>query len=186
MTAIAPNANAAAAAQFSGVNYSGALTPDALLIYCQSRLSGFDTQMQDEFKKQDAYNTATAALNDAQKALQSNPTGISPEAGQAVLADYQKAIDALPDGDEKGKIQTLKDQFDSELKTDPPGATADQAKWYADQAGDYSKELGSSAELDMMTLQSMMSQRQTAVQMCTNMLGALGDTTKGIAEKVGS
>lgn len=39
---------------------------------------------------------------------------------------------------------------------------------------------GGSSEMNMISLQSMMSQRQLVIQLSTNMLRAINDSTKGI------
>jgi hypothetical protein len=45
--------------------------------------------------------------------------------------------------------------------------------------------LNSGSELQMIQLQSLMSQRQTAIELCTNLVQSLGDTTEKIAENIG-
>jgi hypothetical protein len=45
--------------------------------------------------------------------------------------------------------------------------------------------LNSGAELQMIQLQSIMSQRQTAIQITTNLVQALGDQLNKIADNVG-
>ncbi len=47
------------------------------------------------------------------------------------------------------------------------------------------KDLNSSTELSMINLQSLMSQRQEAIQLCTNLVQSLGDQVNKIAENVG-
>lgn len=46
-------------------------------------------------------------------------------------------------------------------------------------------DLNSGAELQMIGLQSLMSQRQTAVQLTTNLVQALGDQANKIAQNIG-
>jgi hypothetical protein len=47
------------------------------------------------------------------------------------------------------------------------------------------KDIESSAQLDMIRLQSIMSARQTAIQLSTNLVAALGESTKAIVSNIG-
>lgn len=47
------------------------------------------------------------------------------------------------------------------------------------------KDQNSSTELSMINLQSLMSQRQEAIQLCTNLVQSLGDQVNKVAENVG-
>ena len=46
-------------------------------------------------------------------------------------------------------------------------------------------DLNSDSEMTMITLQSLMSQRQTAVQLTTNLVQSLGDQQNSIAKNIG-
>ena len=46
-------------------------------------------------------------------------------------------------------------------------------------------DINSAAELSMIGLQSLMSQRQEAIQLCTNLVQSMGDQCNKIAENVG-
>lgn len=47
------------------------------------------------------------------------------------------------------------------------------------------KDIGSGAQMDMINLQSLMSNRQTAVQLSTNLIQALSDSADAIAHNIG-
>lgn len=47
------------------------------------------------------------------------------------------------------------------------------------------KDLESASQMDMIRLQSLMSSRQTAIQLATNMISALGESSKAIAANIG-
>jgi len=55
----------------------------------------------------------------------------------------------------------------------------------ADAIGSIQKDLNSGTELSMINLQSLMSQRQSSVQMVTNMVQALGDQMNKITSNIG-
>ena len=48
-----------------------------------------------------------------------------------------------------------------------------------------SSSVNSSSELEMIQLQSFMSQRQTAIQLTTNLVQSLGDQLNKIADNIG-
>jgi hypothetical protein len=47
------------------------------------------------------------------------------------------------------------------------------------------KDIESASQMDMIHLQSLMSSRQTAIQLATNMISALGESSKAIAANIG-
>ncbi len=55
----------------------------------------------------------------------------------------------------------------------------------SDAVANIQKDLNSGAELSMINLQSLMSQRQQAIQLATNLVQSLGDQCNKIAENVG-
>lgn len=67
---------------------------------------------------------------------------------------------------EKHTVSDIKDLVDGPLKS-------------------LQSDLQRSTELDMIQLQSLMSQRQSAVQMCTNLVQALGDQVNKITANIG-
>jgi len=174
----------------SDINFTGALTPDALMLYCRSRLGDLDDKMDDQFEKQKAYRDGTAALNRAHGLVADGVRagGMSDQQGEAVVNELNLAIEALPDGPQKKDIIAQRDFFTNEMKNDGDAISVDKAacEGYAKSLDNLSKDLGTSAELDMMTLQSLMSQRQTAIQISTNLIQSLGESSKTIAQKIGA
>lgn len=175
------------------MNFS-ALTPDALMTYCESRLRGINEQVNATFARQQQVRTATSSLGKLQEQLAW--LGRAPNDG--IHADdtsnfaktkelYQDAINAMPAGDEKNRLQTEFDRFNS--STSGAGGDMiigrDEAADMAKQVATISKDMSSSAELDMIELQSLMSQRQQALQMCTNMMAGLGQSSQQIAANIG-
>jgi hypothetical protein len=183
----------------TGINYTGALTPDALMLYCASRLKGLDQQMQEQFAKQQTYRAASGAVNKLQARfaeLSANQKGISPSDPQhkAIFDEMESlwndAMAALPpDSPQRAQLQGQRDAYNRSMMAPNGGDWAfskEECASMATSIGTISKDLSSSAELDMIQLQSLMSQRQTAIQMCTNLVSALGETSKTIAQKIGA
>lgn len=180
----------------STINYTGALTPDALMTYCATRLHNLDTEMQTHFQKQQDYRAASAALNDLQGLASSWASGNGfkgstkegNEAWDKLHADFTEVYSHLPpDSKEATAIHALEEDVSNKVMTNLGGKealTKDEAKNFSDRLGSIIKDLSSSAELDMIGLQSLMSQRQTAIQVCTNLIASLGESQKAIAQKV--
>jgi hypothetical protein len=57
-----------------------------------------------------------------------------------------------------------------------------QTMQYLDGVG---KDIDSSAQMDMIRLQSIMSARQTAIQLSTNLIASLSESTKSIVSNIG-
>jgi hypothetical protein len=191
-----------AASSASNINYRGAMTPDALMAYCSSRLKGIDDQMYAQFDKQQAYRNVSAALNKLQAKYSeqaSNGQGVDWYKGDhaktygEIEDDWNAVMAALPtDSPERAALQAQRDKYnDSEVAGNGPEQhqwtfSAQQCTDMATSLGDVSKNISSGAELDMINLQSIMSQRQTAIQLCTNLVSALDESQKATAQKIGS
>jgi len=172
------------------VNVQG-LTGDSLLAYCQSRLGDLDGEINSRignqkaaldrrqaiqaaelvFKKygeagpqnQEEWNACENALTAAQQQLPPGDPGI------AVLAQFRSDIqhqycrDVAPhphypkDGEWKGTIDGLIKMQD---------------------------DIKGSAEIEMLQLQQLMSQRQTSVQLTTNMMSKLDQTQESIVKNI--
>jgi len=188
------------------------LTPDALLAYCQARLDSIDGQVEGSMAEQQLRNGESSAIQTALQKLQQYTSGVNNDSGactatETSLYNLIKSIGATDPGcPELGKLtQTYND-----LVYSGTGATA--ALPYIDEAsyapvpngpeGDNTlgssemqtfisnlqgcaSDLNSGSELQMIQLQSLMSQRQTAIQLTTNLVQSLGDQAEKIAENVG-
>lgn len=180
----------------SGVTYAGGLTPDALMQYCATRLRGIGDQVDDQFEKQEWSREVTGDVNELQQKLVALFERPRPNKEDAILAGdqatkddirfmFDEVIKKFPDGHpQKEALKAQFAQFDGDAKDGGVGGT--QLRAMAEGLQTISKDLSSGAELEMITLQSIMSQRQTAIQICTNLVAALGESSKAIAQKIGS
>jgi len=181
----------------NGINYTGALTPDALMMYCATRLRSLDDQMSEQFAKQHAHRASTSAVNNLQQrihqlsvgkehhALDANCDRVADQAIKAEVEQmFQEALNTLPAGPQKDALEKEFAEWNKTMGDKMLGK--DEATNMAQRLGTISKDLSSSAELDMIQLQSLMSQRQTAIQLCTNLVSALGESAKTIAQKIGA
>ena len=63
--------------------------------------------------------------------------------------------------------------------------SADTVKRFVDNLKGLQTEVNQGSELGMITLQSLMSQRQMAIQLTTNLVQSLGEMTNKIAANIG-
>lgn len=177
-----------------GTGVAGAtfITPDSLLAYCSTRLRNLDDAMQTQFKSQQQGIADSQVVQDIE---------------QQIKDQFQNS-----EKDDKGALKygaNPQDQFFANLKDeaakiqDPTakaaalkaidgyaqtkaGAKFDDIKSSTLDGLDSAKQgLSQGAELGMIGLQSLMSQRQTAVQMTTNLVQAFGESLKSVAGNVG-
>jgi hypothetical protein len=188
------------------------LTPDVLFAYCKSRLTSIDSQVESAFGSQQLRNSETSAIQKALQALQGNSGGVTNDATSCTamekslhdLITQLKATD--PGCPELAKLtQTYNDlvysgtgptsdlpYVDESLyppkHAGPPGdKTIDSTEMqtFISSLQSCASDLNSSSELQMIQLQSLMSQRQTAIQLTSNLVQSLGDQAQKIAENVG-
>lgn len=189
------------------------LTADVLLAYCQSRLQSIDSQARETFQGQQNLNKEQALIGDAQQQLQSLSQGTKSKDDcvkiEQKLEDIIKQIQAVdPHSPVIAKLEQLHDNImgtGSGPYTDsagnphgymtPGGPTTRQdedsdisdyeMKGFIDDLQGVGSDLNSCAELQMIQLQSLMSQRQTAIQLTTNIVQSLGDQLNKVADNIG-
>ncbi|HEX8794713.1 MAG TPA: hypothetical protein VF765_27390 [Polyangiaceae bacterium] len=186
------------------------LTPDALLTYCESRLQGLDSQIQQGIQTQNDANDDQKDLTPVQAALSKYADGChDPSSVKELLAAVQQAISSIESRDPGSPALSGLKQMLSSIQTGqttpspftedmiqrakgmgitidmPDVLSADQIKGLSTTLGQITSSESSSAELNMINLQSLMSQRQTAVELTTNMMQTLNDTLSKVVSNVG-
>jgi hypothetical protein len=166
------------------------LTPDAMMIYCQSRLTSVDSQCREMMSKQQKNGASQAALGEL----------------LTTLSKYQEGFDTEGDAGNVGRLKELDTAYAkaiAQVGADTPlgqtlakdrAATLDQGDDRVNK-GDIASltntvksqqsSLNSDSEIDMIRLQSLMSQRQTAVQLTTNIVQSLNDQVNKIVANIG-
>jgi hypothetical protein len=208
--------NAAAAYGVNSAFNANSLTPDALMIYLQDRLSGLDTQVQSIFAKQqhnDKVREVCGKLNTLMAGLKEDGGRLSDDQKlqfESALAEYEQL-------DPQGAAQLRSELMDGgilkpdlapdfKLPTTFLGKAAETVEkrlednWLKANDGKYSKQefkktqellehkmstLEANSQLNMIKLQSLMSNRQTAIQLSTNLISSLGESQKAIASNIG-
>ncbi len=169
------------------------LTPDTLMAYCQSRLSSLDSQMQSTFAQQEKSNALTSAINDLAGAMDQNTNGINDPPGSNLMSDQdfgnlkQKFEDLIQKAG--GPDSPIGKQIANALGTLTAGndtaVSASEITNIGETLKQAASDVNSGAELNMINLQSLMSQRQTAIQLTTNLVQSLGDQMNKVADNIG-
>ena len=194
--------------------FAAGLTADDLLAYCKSRLDSIDDQVRASFDTQQKSADEVSRINrivgefrDASSAEikgQGNCEKLENTLGSAIsdLQQSDPACPALP-----GMIKTYNTMVYSGTggpgfpgpqfidPTDyPPDAVGTQGdkdlvtselQSYTQNLTDAAASINSNSELEMIHLQSLMAQRQTAISLTTNLVQSLGDQQNKIAENIG-
>jgi len=186
------------------------LSPDAMLDYCQIQLSGLDTQIDGDIKQQESQLRQREAVQQAQTALEQYGT-----TGPQNSADFQKCVAALdqaaaslPPGDPvAAQLETFKNNMSSQYGFDPSKVGQPQEvvlnlfpigdagltnkpqnnDWQGttDALGNIADNIKSGAEIQMLQLQDLVSQRQQAVQLASGIMSKEDQTLEGIAKSIG-
>jgi hypothetical protein len=188
------------------------LTPDALLAYCQSRLDSIDGQVRAAFSQQQLRNSESSAIQGVLQTFQASSGGVTSDSQscarmETALHDLIEKLKASDPG--CPELPRLEQTYNDAVRsgTGPTSALPyeDEGLYPPKQSGPEgdntfsntemqtfisslqgcASDLNSGSELQMIQLQSLMSQRQTAVQLTTNLVQSLGDQAQKIAENIG-
>jgi len=171
-----------AVVSFDAYSYRGALSADALLAYCRSQLNSLDATIQGYLDQQRSNIQRKKALSDVENMMKKYANVPSGEQWDDYNRTFWNAIVSLP--------------------VDDPVRAHLQAKWdalslregqftkeeWAGHTGDIRSmldEVSGNAEINMIHLQSIMSQRQTAVQLTTGMLAKYDEGIKSVIGNIG-
>jgi hypothetical protein len=183
----------------SGVVSVDHLTPDSLFFYLQDRLEGIDTQVKAAFDKQRAIETLKKdimAVQNVLSGLEKGVTAIPKNDGIEIAVALEQLRTTDPRLAEKLST-SLPEEFLMTPDTKPgdmlkrvEGAnslalTENTLEGACTTFKNALSDLDSSAQLEMIQLQSSMSTRQTAIQLCTNLVSALGKGNEAIAANIG-
>lgn len=194
--------------------FSAGLTPDALMAYCQTRLDSISDQVRSSFDVQEkqaaeikCISTVANDLKSASGAEVKGPeacTRFENELGAAIsdLKNTDPGCSALPT-----MIQTYNNmvwsgtggqgsgpQFIDVTQYQPNYSVGNQGdenlgtaemQMYSQNLTDAAASLNAGSELQMIQLSSLMSQRQTAITLTTNLVQSLGDQQNKIADNIG-
>lgn len=153
------------------------LTPESLLLYCQTRIHDLDRTIQDKFTRENKTVELQKKLGTLKTYItQAAEDGVSPSEHDQIAKMVDELKGLTNDTDLSAQLQALSDGS--------VNATADKAKDLGQNIDDICKDLGAGRELSMIELQSVVSQRQTALQLTTNLLNAVNESSRNIAGNI--
>ncbi len=191
----------------SGVGFTnmaaeaGALTPDALMEFCQAQLSSIDHSADALMDQQNQSAQASSALSNAASLLNAHSDGWQTNGKDP---GSNPGHDALPQDQADGVYNGIMEQLTAAETADPSLATtidsikgtltttyeADgnvsqtEVSQLQDQIKDASSDASTNQQMGMIQLQSLMSQRQQAIQMASNMIQTLNDSSKSVITNI--
>ncbi|MCC6213323.1 MAG: hypothetical protein IT376_00505 [Polyangiaceae bacterium] len=142
------------------------LTAESLMLYCESQLRSLDGEVSAFLNEQRANIARKKALGDVIAQMKK----YAPPAGQEQWNEFASAIraavDSLPPGDPT--VTALQDLYGTMASSN----SITKAQWDAavDNLQGRLDEVSGNAEMNMIRLQTVMSQRQMAIQLTTGML----------------
>jgi hypothetical protein len=195
-------------------DFGANLSPDALMAYCQSRLDSIDDQASTLMKTQQANAATIQQIDTVISALKPYATeGVNSADDCANLeSKFGTLITSLQKSDPGcPELPALNVAYNSMVWSgtggqDPGGPglidegsyaskaagargdnnfSSDEVQGYVQTLTDAAGNINSDSELQMVQLQSLMSQRQTAISLTTNLVQSLGDQENKIADNIG-
>jgi hypothetical protein len=170
------------------------ITPDCMLAYCSTRLRNLDDQMQKQFVAQQKGIQESQQLDDIegmlkdlfQKAPKDDKGNLKDDFN---TNDYPAERDAIQTAINQIQDPAVRDKAQAAFAANAvltKGSSFQDFKTAALDRIDAAKQtLSQGSELGMIGLQSLMSQRQTAIQLTTNLVQAMGESLKTVAGNVG-
>lgn len=174
------------------------LTPDALLIYIQSALGDLDADIQGYLDKQQLVLAEKTALHNVETLLGTKPGNL--EDLQKLYRAAEAEIRKLPENDpvrtqahallaEFARSHHHGGMFETTTGTFPEGSTFikigdDEWKKLDEEMKNLGADASSEGETNMIQLQSLMSRRQTAVQLTTNVMNKLDQSYDSIVKNI--
>jgi hypothetical protein len=167
------------------------LTGDSLLMYCQSRMGDLDNEINMRMGDQKAALARRQAIQSAEVELKKygNSGPQNQEQWDACEKALQAAEALLPPGDpgaaaiEKFRVD-LEHQYCRDVAPHPHYPKDGEWKGTIDGLTKLEDDIKGGAEIEMLQLQQLMAQRQTAVQLTTNMMSKLDQTQDSIVKNV--
>ena len=167
------------------------LTGEALLTYCQTRLGDLDSEINMRMGGQKAALARRQAIQSAEVELKKyGDSGPQNQEQWDACETALKAAQALLSPGDPGAVSLekfrvdLEHQYCKDVAPDPHYPKDGEWKGTIDGLTKMEDDIKGGAEIEMLQLQQLMSQRQTAVQLTTNMMSKLDQTQDSIVKNV--
>jgi len=169
------------------------LSPELLLEFCDKRLKEIDRQVGDVFRAQDAMNGDAEVLGDLASTL-SERNNIAkakdPKTATEIIEAFDKAILQAQSPDLKKdlaeQLAAFRGGVNAPEANDQPGQAHIEAIADAgNRVTTLQKDISNDSQLNMVMLQELVSKRQQALMMCTNLMASLSEAAKAVAQNIG-
>jgi hypothetical protein len=198
----------------TAIGSSNSLTSDSLMNYCDSQLSSIDGEIDTTMESDNDATQVSQQLQSVIETFQQNSTGVNYDqntctALETALGKVVSQMQATdPNNPNLGPLtQTYNNmvlsgtggnagdgpQFINSAGYPPvadgaPGdnnISSDEMSSYINTLQGASSSLDSGSEMNLVEIQSLMSQRETAIQLTTNLVQSLGNQTNSIVSNIG-
>ena len=197
----------------TAIGSSNSLTSDSLMNYCDSQLSSIDGEIDTTMESDNNATQVSQQLQGVIETLQQNSTGVNNneqtcatlETALGNVVNQMQATD--PNNPNLGPLtqsynnmvwsgtggnatgpQLIDPTGYPPVQSGPNGdntLSSDEMSSYISTLQGASSSLDSSSEMNLVEIQSLMSQRETAIQLTTNLVQSLGDQTNSIVSNIG-
>ena len=171
--------------------YDSALTPESMMVYLTTRLGSVDAQIQQIFTSQQQSEKLRSAVNQIKELLNSLKDSSDKNktlyGSWKVLSEVVSVIDDEIAQLDPGLAKQLKQDLERDgyilegKESQHQTLQIENTREYLD---DFSRQLESTAEMNMIQLQSLMSARQTAISLATNLIAKLHESTAKVVDNI--
>jgi hypothetical protein len=174
---------------WEGIGGAAGLTPDALVAYCSVQLNGIDNEINQYEQKQMSALSEKNAVEAAEKAMNLHSPPQNQEQWDQMVDGIRSAEAQLPADDPvraqlEKQVDDIQNKYCQGLASDPHYPS--EGEWSADVSAmkDVEGNVSGQAEIQMIQLQSLVSQRATVVQLTTNMMSTMTQSEQAVAQKI--
>jgi hypothetical protein len=184
------NASSNAWAAQGGSDLSG-LTPDGLLAYCNAQLNDMDGQINGYMNGQKTALRDRTAVQNAEEVFKK--FGAKGPQNQDQWDECEHALDqaanSLPADDPNRQAlidykAKLEQQYCNDISPNPHYPGDGEWQGNTEALDNMASGIKSGAEIEMIKLQSLVSQRATVVQLTTNMMSKMDQSLENVASKI--
>lgn len=166
------------------------LTNESLLVYCQSQLASLDGTIKGYMEEQKLNIARKKVLSDLESNFKKYDPSQTATGWDGTAKAFDDAIAALPEGDPlRATLQAKHDEIWDRYSTSSPnfihrGPSKEEWEGYTGDLHGMLEDLSGNAEINMIQIQSLMSQRQTAVQLTTSMMAKEDEGIRSILKNL--
>lgn len=185
-------------AQANPIHFTGAaralemdgmpLDAQLLIMTCRNKLKQIDAAVKQKLDQQAARNKQSSALTELTSFLnqQSTNGAVGKDRLEDFKAAYKAAWERVGENSELGmKLKADCAALDAQFHTDDDKIGQIEIRPMLDNISSYQSEITQANEVEMIQLQSRMSERTSTIQMFTNMVASIGQGLASVSQNIG-